>query len=244
LHSLSERVRNFPGIAQVSDGIGYESASPALDAESPWNASPEAHHAAERFAGEYGGLKVAVLGGSFEGEVTFGVAGPEAVWRSRQGVEMFKCAHHPTLQCAIVATVDRRLGCSWGREFSPLFDSVELFIEDAAMWGSVQGWSYVAVGEFSLDIALEEFPDLMREDSASGGLSSWWVSPELVIAAHPYLSPGRSAHPKITVLAATGRTKESVRRALRDSGIGELPFTAGEIYGIVPKLSTGSLEGP
>ena len=236
LRSLSERARNFPGITVVNDGIWQASASAAPEIESRWNASPEARHVAERFDGEYGGLKITFLGGSFEGEVVLGVTGPEAVWRSQQGVEMFKCASHPTLQCAIVSAVDRRLGCSWSREFSPLFDSVALLIEDAAMWGSVQGWSYAAAGAFPVEIALEEFPDLIRDDSASGGLLSWWVSPEVVTAAHQYLSPGRSTHLQVAVLVKTSEAKELVRRALRKNGISELLYAAGEMHGIVPKL--------
>ena len=233
---ISERARNFPGITRVSGPVGRAWASPAPEAESRWRASPETLRAAERFDEEYGGLKIAVLGGPLEGEIVLGVAGPEAVWRGPRGVEMFKCATHPTLQCAIVSTVDGRLGCSWSREFNPLFPSVDSFFEDAAMWGSVQGWSYVAVGAFPVEIVLAKFPELTRDDSASGGLISWWVSPEVVIAVHPYLSPGRSEHPQISVLADTHGAMDLVRRALRATGAGELSFTAGEMHGSVSRL--------
>lgn len=178
-----------------------------------------------------------------EGEVVLGVTGPDAAWRSQQGVEMFKCASHPTLQCAIVSTVDGRLGCSWNREFAPIFDSVELFIEDAAMWGSVQDWSYAAVGALSVDIVLEEFPDLALDDSASGDLSSWWISSEVVIAAHPYLSPGRNEHRQIAVLVKTSEAKEPVRSALRHNGIDASFCNSGEIQGMVPRLNSMGLNG-
>ena len=57
---------------------------------------------------------------------------------------------------------------------------------------------------------------------------------DVVLVAHPYLNPARSADPQVFVLARTETAKGRVRARLAENGIGELPFTTGDIFGIVP----------
>ena len=187
---------------------------------------------AELFEAQYGGLEVTVLGGVLEGKIRFGVGPSDAVWRDRQGVQMFRCASHPTLQCTIVSAVDGRLGCSWSREFTPLFDSVEVFLRDAAMWRVLQGWTYVAVG--ALDPA--RAADLGLSPEGPGKGISWWTSPDVVMVAHPYLNPARSPDPQVFVLARNETVKDRVRTRLAASGVGELPFRTGDIFGSIDWL--------
>lgn len=237
LRGLSLRVQGFSGISLTGNRFWRPSDVPYIGRESRWQASPETQCAAEEFDGEYGGIKIAVLGGPLDGVVEFGVRGPDFVWRSQQGVEMFKCASHPTLQCAIVRAVDLRVGSSWSRDFNPIFDSVELFIEDSAMWGSLQGWFYAAVGALSVEDVLDAFPALVRDETASGVLSAWWLSHDIAVAVHPYLSPGRGPDPQVAILVRAMGLKDPVRRALREIGISASACDAGEIYGAVPRLT-------
>jgi hypothetical protein len=110
---------------------------------------------ARSFDKTYRGISVFSLGGPLKGELRLGINGERPIWRADHGVEIFRCGVHHAIQCAIVASIDGRLGCSWSGEFTPLFDSVELFIENAAAWATVQGWRYVAVGDISADLALD-----------------------------------------------------------------------------------------
>ncbi|GAA1030050.1 hypothetical protein GCM10009557_20710 [Virgisporangium ochraceum] len=131
--------------------------------------SADVLRAAELFDLTYRDTTVLSLGGPLEGEVRLGSAG---VWRTCDGLEVFRCGDHPTLQAAVVASVDGRIGSSWSGEFTALFNSVELFIANAAAWETVRTWRYVAVGDVPVDVAHDLLDDLVVNAAASGTLTT------------------------------------------------------------------------
>src|SRR5689334_24254918 len=129
----------------------------------------------EDFERVYRGVSVRCPDGPFEGTVELGVTGPQPVWQTPDGLEIFRCATHPSLQCGIVASIDGRFGSSWTDEFNPLYDSVELFLKDAAVWRSVEGWRYVAMGDMRVDVVVEALGGLAADPVVAGDLVQWWV---------------------------------------------------------------------
>ncbi|MEU7752060.1 hypothetical protein [Micromonospora sp. NPDC049171] len=113
---------------------------------------------------------------------------------------------------------------------------MESFIENAAAWGDVQGWRYVAVGDLPLDLVLDTFDELTPDVRASGQFSGWWTAQDLTVIAQRYLNPARSRHPQVSVAARTPGGQEQARHRLAVAGAEEIAFKAAELSGTVSTL--------
>jgi hypothetical protein len=236
--NISARARDFAGIILPDEAASLEPAPHPDDFESDWGDSAETRRAIRAFDQKYRGMSVRSLGGPLKGEVRLGVNGARPFWRSGTGIAIFRCGDHPSIQCAIVASLDGRFGCSWSGEFTALFDSVELFIENAAAWGMVQGWEYVAVTDVPVNSVLAALDDMAVDVTASGELATWWTAADQVVVVQRHLNPARSVYPQVSVLARTPVAKDSTRRRLADVGMGPSAFDAAETFGQVPQLRT------
>ncbi|MEK8225438.1 hypothetical protein NKG05_03830 [Oerskovia sp. M15] len=99
---------------------------------------------ARSFARSYAGRYFEVEGGTLDGSIHLGGGAPPTVRLSRDGAPMLDAARHDMAQCQIVLSEAGQVGCSWTDEFHLLFDSVENFIEDCALWREHYGWWYAA----------------------------------------------------------------------------------------------------
>jgi hypothetical protein len=184
------------------------------------------------FDRRYRGISVLSYGGPLEGEVRLGIDGDRPIWRTPDGLEVCRFGRHPAIQCAVVISIDGRLGCSWTGEFTPLFDSVVLFIENAAAWAAVRSWRYVAVGDVSVEVVLDRLDSMTVDASASGRLATWWASPDCAMTAQRWLNPGRGSDPQVCVLARTRVAFDESRRRLGGlPGAGPFLFTAADVRG-------------
>ena len=184
--------------------------------------------AAELFDQTYRDTAVYFLAGPLQGEVWLGTTG---MWRTPDGLEVFRCGDNPTLQAAIVASVDGRIGSSCAFEFTPLFDSVELLLANAAAWNRVRDWRYVATGDLPVEAALVVLDELTVDPSASGELTTWWISPDLVVTAQRWVNGGRGPAPHVSVLARTESAFAEARRRLTHAAVEPHVFTAADIHG-------------
>jgi hypothetical protein len=204
--------------------------------------SAEVVRAAELFDLTYRGTAVLFLGGPLDGEVRLGTTG---MWRTADGLEIFRCGDNPTLQAAIVASADGRVGGSVAGEFTPLFDTVDLLIANAAAWERVRDWRYVAAGDMPVVAVLDPLDGMTVDASASGELTTWWISPDLVVTAQRWLNSERGPNPDVSVLARTESAFEEARRRLaRTAGVEPYVFTAADIRGTpagrrTPRTSRG-----
>jgi hypothetical protein len=235
---LSERARRFFAAHRAT----YAPPPFRIDASSSLSKSPDLHEFAaylEPINSMYSGLKFPVLGGQLAGEVRLGLHGSNNVWRAGSDVLLARMAAHDTAQCALVLSADGRFGCSWTGEFTPLFDSIGLMLEDAAVWGGLQGWSYVAF----LDVLVEGVPgvlaDLSRDPSASGNLSQWWIGEDIAVSVAPYLNPARGDKPCTTILAKSAPAAAKVMRELDGVGFGGIKFRDADL-GCVPLLGNAT----
>jgi hypothetical protein len=190
--------------------------------------SADGLRAAELFDRTYRDTTIVSLGGPLEGTVRLGTDG---MWRTAEGLEVFRCGHHPTLQAAVVAAVDGRIGSSWTWEFTPLFDSVDLFVANAAAWNELRNWRYVAVGDVPLDLVRDLVVDMSVDAAATGALTAWWRAPDHVVTAQQRVNPGRGPHPDVSVLARTHGAAEELRRRLAAAGAHPSLFTAADVRG-------------
>ncbi len=232
---LSARARAFVDTSSTDEALpGSWVRLP--DIASEWEGLAEAHRVARVFDDSYRGISVLSLGGPLKGAVRLGVHGVRPIWRTEQGLSIFRCGIHPTIQCAVVASVDGRLGCSWVSEFSPLFDSVELYIENAAAWAVVQGWRYVAVGDVLASSVLSVFDELSVDPLASGEMAAWWTGADHAVVTQQRLNPAISGRPQVSILARTPAAKEEARSRLVKIGMDPLVFQAADFIGQVPML--------
>jgi hypothetical protein len=205
-------------------------------AESDWDDFARVRQSAIMFDLDYRGLSVVSLGGPLEGKLRLGVNGARPIWRTRQGQGIFRCGSHAGIQCAVVSSVDGRVGCSWSGEFTPLFDSMRLALENAAAWGSMQGWKYVVVEDAASSSMVDLFDDITSDDAASGELSAWWIGDDHAVVAQQYLNPSRSAHPQVSVLAKTSVAEKEIRHRFASAGVSPVAFQVVEAMGVVPML--------
>jgi hypothetical protein len=165
------------------------------------------------------------LGGPLDGEVWLGTTG---FLRTADGLEVFRCGDNPTLQAAIVAAADGRIGSCFTDEFTPLFDSADLLVANADAWQRVRDWRYVATGDVPVQALAEE---LAVDPSASGELTTWWSSPELVMTAQQWVNRGRGPNPDVSVLARTESAFAAARRRLSRAAVEPHVFTAADLRG-------------
>ena len=236
---LSARARAFIDTFSAEEALPLDSWVRAPDIASEWEGLAEARRIASVFDDSYRGISVLSLGGPLKGAVRLGVYGVRPVWRTEQGMIVFRCGIHPTIQCAVVTSVDGRLGCSWTSEFSPLFDSIQLYIENAAAWAVVQGWRYVAVGDVITSSVLSVFDELSVDPLVSGGLAAWWIAADHAMVTQQRLNPAIGGRPQISILARTPAAKEQARSRLVKTGIDPLAFQTADFIGRVPTLSPG-----
>jgi hypothetical protein len=191
--------------------------------------SAEVLRAAELFDLTYRDTTVHFFGGPLDGEVWLGATG---MLRTADGLEIFRCGDNPTLQAAIVASADGRIGSSFADEFTPLFDSADLLLANAAAWERVRLWRYVAAGDMPVAAVLDLWDGMTVDAAASGELTTWWISPDLVVTVQRWLGSERSPNPDISVLARTESAFEEARRRLAGTaGVEAYVFTAADIRG-------------
>lgn len=180
----------------------------------------------------YGGVRLDVAGGPVWGIIELG-SGPHAKpSRSREGIRVIRAARSHDLPCAIVVTESGEIGAYWTGECHILFDSIENFIEDCAMWNERRGWHYVAVLDGGLSQVLDIVDSLERNGDASGEHVDWWVNDTTSIAAHPYLNPARSSNRQVAIVTRDRDTMEAIRHRISDAGI-SVPPGMYEALGIV-----------
>jgi hypothetical protein len=173
--------------------------------------------AARRFARRYGGLFVEVEGGPLEGSILLGGGTRPTVRLSREGTPMLDAAHHDTAQCQIVLSEAGQVGCSWTDEFHLLFDSVENFVEDCALWREHHGWWYAAT--------LSDDPARIHallgrcavEELQLGSGVEWLFGSDVAVASHPFLTD--IAPRRTVVLARDERGAVELWRLLRANGV-------------------------
>ena len=231
---LSSRILDYAGIAFAPAGPSPNDSLGLAEVVADDDLAM-AGQAAIAFDLAYRGLSVVSLGGPLEGEVRLGVNGRRPVRNAGPGLTVFRCASHPTIQCSIVSTVDGRIGCSWSNEFTPLFDSVGHFLENAAAWGNVQGWRYVAVGDVARESVVHVLGDIDVVVPASGEMSGWWVGSDIAVVFQQYLNPSRSRHPQVFVLARTLSSAKEAGRRIGDA-VPPMACKAAEMMGVVPTL--------
>ncbi|MEV4705762.1 hypothetical protein [Actinoplanes sp. NPDC049316] len=231
---LSERAQRFFAANRAT----YAPPPFRIDTSSSLSKSPDLREFAahlEPINSIYSGLKFPVLGGQLAGEVRLGLHGSNNVWRARPDILVARMAAHDTAQCAMVLAVGSRFGCSWTGEFTPLFDSIGLMLEDAAVWGGLQGWSYVAFLDAATEHVLGVLGDLSRDSSASGDLSQWWFGEDIAVSVAPYLNPARGDNPRTTILVKSAHAVGRVRRELDGVGFGGIKLRDAAL-GCVPLL--------
>ncbi len=233
---LSARAREFVDISSTDKALPPDSWVRGPDVAPGWEGLAEARGVARVFDDSYQGISILSLGGPLKGAVRLGVHGERPIWRTEQGLSIFRCGIHPTIQCAVVASVDGRLGCSWVSEFSPLFDSVQLYIENAAAWAVMQGWQYVAVGDVLTSSVLSVFDELPADPLVSGEMAAWWTGADHAVVTQQRLNPALSGRPQVSVLARTPAAKEEARSRLVEIGMDPLIFQAADFIGQVPTL--------
>lgn len=117
-----------------------------------------------------------------------------------------------------------------------MFDSLKQFLENAAAWGVVQGWRYVAVGDFAVDSVVGLLGDVNPDVSASGKSASWWIGDDRAISVQQYLNPARSRYPQVCVLAKTPIAASEMGGLLPGLGVEPAALKAAKIFGFVPGL--------
>lgn len=235
---LSERAQRF----FAANRSTYAPPPFRIDASSSLSKSPDLGEFAaylEPFNLIYAGLRFPVLGGQLTGEMRLGLQGSNNVWRASSEILLARMAAHDTAQCALVLSADGRFGCSWTGEFTPLFDSIGLMMEDTAVWGGLQGWSYVAFLDVLVEDVLGVLGALSMDPSASGNLSQWWFGEDVAVSVSPYLNPARGDNPCTTILAKSALAVAELRRKLdgvgfdgiklRDADLGRVPLLGNAI---------------
>jgi hypothetical protein len=145
---------------------------------------------------------------------------------------MFRAARHRDTQCNIAISENGAFGCSWSDEFHVLFDSVERFIEDSAVWEGFRGWHYAARLDGELGRLLGLIDEVVLDPVLSEGSVTWWIGRNIAIGSHPYLNPARSANNQSTVLARHSEDVPGLIEAMRQSGFG-LPAGTRQARGVV-----------
>lgn len=124
---------------------------------------------------------------------------------------------HATAQCQIVLSEGGQLGCSWTDEFHLLFDSVESFVEDCAIWREHLGWWYAATlsdDPVSIHLLLgQRATERVRLDSGA----DWPLGRDVAVASHRFLTD--IAPRRTVVLARDERGAVGLWRLLRANGV-------------------------
>ncbi len=172
---------------------------------------------ARRFARRYEGLDFEVEGGPLEGSILLGGGARPTVRRSREGTPMLDAARHDTAQCQIVLSEGGQVRCSWTDELHLLFDSVESFVEDCAIWREHHGWWYAATlsdDPVSIHVLLgQRATERVRLDSGT----DWLLGRDVAVASHRFLTD--IAPRRTVVLARDERAAIDVRQLLRTNGM-------------------------
>lgn len=172
---------------------------------------------ARSFARGYAGRYVEVEGGPLEGSIVLGGGTRPTVRLSSDGAPMLDAARHDTAQCQIVLSERGQLGCSWTDEFQLLFDSVEDFVEDCALWREHHGWWYAATPSDDPAPIHTILGRRATERLQLGSRVEWLLGSDVAVASHPFLTsiaPRRTA-----VLARDERGAVGLRQLLRANGV-------------------------
>ncbi|MGW2802787.1 hypothetical protein [Streptomyces sp. NPDC001269] len=180
----------------------------------------------------YEGRSLDVAGGPLSGGMILGCGVNPRLRRSWDGFVMFRAARHRDAQCDIVISENGAFGCSWGDEFHVLFDSVEKFIEDSAVWEEFRGWHYAARLDGELDGLLGLISEVALDPILSEGSITWWIGRNIAIGSHPYLNPARSANNQSTVLVRDAEDVPGLIEAMCESGF-SLPVGMRKAMGVV-----------
>lgn len=244
---LSERATQFVrehGTRDVRAGFGMADRGhmfPALRRDPHLVAAMDPAFAAllptvVEFERTYGGLTVPVVGGPLEGEIRLGVHGLDPVWRASDGRLVYRGVSHPTAQCTLLFDSDGRFGTAWRDEFNVMLDSVELVLEQAAAWAALHGWSHSAIvtGAEVAEV-VRAVGGLSLDGDASGELSQWWSSDDLV-AVSSYALNGRGRAPaSIHLVARAAAQAREIRAALTHHGYSVSGYFVGR-FEKVPQI--------
>jgi len=224
-HHTAQAMITCPDPHSIQDTIDASSLEPSLR---------KAAHLASQFNAQYEGTAFPVLGGQLEGKIRLGVRGSGWIWRTDDGVVVYRAADHDSAQCAMVLSAEGVFGCSWIGEFTPLFDSLDLLLEHCAAWLEVQGWHHAAVLDTDPATVVSLFPEVTIDNRASGRLAQWWAHADVHIVAAPSLNP-RSNSPEVLVLTRRLADTPKVQTTLLRAGhsVGDV---AAKLKGRVPTL--------
>ncbi|MFG1995774.1 hypothetical protein ACGFJ7_37965 [Actinoplanes sp. NPDC048988] len=143
-------------------------------------------------------------------------------------------AQHETVQCTLALASDGRFGCSWNRDFVPLFDSVDAMLEDVAAWGSLQGWYFVG---HASDTDPNELASLLGglavDEAAYGELSGWWRGHGIAMSFGRHLTHQPESLPNVQFLADSAEGARSIADALSGRLASTWPLERGKT---VPRL--------
>jgi hypothetical protein len=228
---LSARARSFgQRLATLEAFAGVElDLPPVVDGSSEGVANCRA--VIQRYQ-RFRGISLTVAGGPLEGTLTVGTRGSRPFWRTESGTLVVRVGKHDSAQAAMVMSSDGTFGCSWSFEFTPLFDSFEAVVEDAAAWASLEGWRHVSVLAADPATVVQAIPGLEPDTAASGELSQWWTGDGVAVSAAPFLNQRRSSFPQVSVLAESTRKCAELRRTLPADLI-EKGSVAADLHGEV-----------
>lgn len=196
------------------------------------------------FERTYGGLTVPVVGGSLEGEIRLGLHGVDPVWRASDGRLVYRGARHPTAQCTLLFDSNGRFGTAWHDEFNVMLDSVELVLEQAAAWAALHGWSHSAIvtGAEVAEV-VRAVGGLSLDGDASGELSQWWSSDDLV-AVSSYGLDGRGRAPaSIHLVARAAAQAREIRAAITGHGLTVSGYFVGRFERVPQLVREGVVPG-
>lgn len=170
--------------------------------EVPWIDFPsETGALIELLSDEWEGCVLPCYGGNYYGWTRLSVS-PGGWTSSPEGDEFIRIAENHDAPCAIVLRRDGRVGVSWSGEYTDMFASFTEFVEMAALWSTLRGWTILESFGLRFFDAVEFVSRRRTRPVTGGSLTRWTRFDDAVVLEEPFLTGDPDRPPRVHVVVA------------------------------------------